>query len=154
MSELLSLRSSVLGLSAEASVEQIADVLGRVEIATKALREIKALAEERVLEHVREHGSFEIGGIRYYEGTKKTTRCINPIGTAEAILSAISGDLEQFVAVLSAQPYKHGAVKTLIGEDRWRGLFEVREEVELETGKPKKELCIVNEKFLPSRKSA
>lgn len=152
--DLTTLRSSVLGISAEASVEQIADVLGRVEIATKALKEIKALAEERIIERIREQGPFTVNEIRYFIGPKKTTKCIDPIGTADAILQAIGGDLEQFVAVLAAQPYKHGAVKALIGEERWSRLFKVSEEVDLKTGAPIRELCAVNEKYLPSRKTA
>ena len=107
-----------------------------------------------MLEHVQANGPIEIGDIKYYAGTEKKTVCRDTRATAEAVLDATKGDLDTFCEQLASQPWKYGALKTLLGKERWAQFFEVQEKPSLETGKPVKKLLTVNTRFTGERKSA
>jgi hypothetical protein len=154
MTDLALLTKQAVSLSPNAPVEEVADLLGRLEVAGKAYREFKALCEERVLEYVSDHGPIDVGEIRYFAGTDKKTVCKDTRATAEAVLDATAGDLDAFCEQLGAQPWKYGALKTLLGQERWAQFFDVVEKVDLKTKKAEKKLLTINTRFLGERKSA
>lgn len=147
MLDLAEIRSRVVLLSPDAPVDAVADVLTRLEYAAKYLRDMRSQAEERILEYVTENGPVEIGDVRYFAGVEKTTVCKDTKGATEAILSASGGDLDTFCSQLTTNPFKYGAVKLLIGQERWLDFFEVRERAALKDGKPEKKLIAINTKF-------
>lgn len=147
MLDLAEIRSRVVLLSPDAPVDAVADVLTRLEYAAKYLREMRSQAEERILEYVTENGPVEIGDVKYYAGTEKKTVCRDTRGAAEAVLDATAGDLDTFCQQLSAQPFKYGALKLLLGQERWAKFFDVVETPDLKTGKPERKLLSVNQKY-------
>src|SRR4026208_640946 len=151
MTNLALLHQQVVSLSPDAPGDEGADLLGRLEIAGKAFREVKALCEERVLEYVLAHGPIEIGDLRYYAATEKRTVCRDTRATAEAVLDATAGDLDAFCEQLAAQPWKYGALKSLLGQARWDLYFEVQEKPDLKTGKAEPKLLTVNKKYSGGR---
>lgn len=103
-------------------------------------RELVASIEAAVIEHIEAtHRDVELPtGQRWYVGTAKKTVCRDDLATAEAVVQASGGVLDRLVSgdqgVLASAPWKHAAVRSLIGEARYSELFRTEEVADLKTG--------------------
>jgi hypothetical protein len=61
---------------------------------------------------------------------------------------AASGDIGTVADLMSASPWKHGAVKKRIGDAKFAELFEEIIEDDLKTGKPTEVLKRLDESFV------
>ncbi len=118
----------------------------------RRLREIAEETEAALLERIDAEGDIVLSeDERLYVGTTKVTRCIDDQGVLMAILEAGNGNLELLTTgaggLLASQPWKHGAVRKLIGDVRSNALFveEVRRDVK--TGKPLRSVKLHDKRY-------
>jgi hypothetical protein len=125
--------------------EHISSCIGRVKAFVARGRELSAMLDEQVLEHLRNTGrDLEIGDVNYYEGTVKVTKCLNPAAAADALLAKLGGDMDRFAECLSSDAFKHGHCSTVLDPEVYASLFQTTEKPDLKTGKPKRQLMSSN----------
>lgn len=125
----------------------IGEWLGRLKtIAAEA----KKARDARFIELLNESdsGNFTFGDTRYYVGTKKKIKPLGNWQIMEALLEQTGGDAKQMAGCLASDAWKQGGIKKLVGDDKHKELFETIEELEVKTGKPKKELKQVPTKLI------
>lgn len=143
-----SIQAKVLSLPEDATVEQMAEARFLVDALKSFTRDMEHAIDERFLDIITKHGPVTIGDVRYYEGAKKTTKCVDVYGAVTALLSALGGDLETFCRdFLCGQPLKYGAAREPLGDD-WNKFFKVEEEPKLCEGKPVRQLQKIDTRFI------
>lgn len=142
------LEEQCLSITNDMTVEQVMEIRERLMFAETRVKEAKASLNAALMDYIDANGPFVVGDTRFYNGVKKTTKCKSVPKCVEALLTANSGDFDEFCKVLAAQPIKHGAAKGILG-DAWDEHFEVIEQQDVKTGKPKRETKAVDTRFLP-----
>ena len=134
--------------------ETVVDRLGQLDALMSAARQLKDLLEQAVIEWIEAHGDLHVPGmsVRYYTGTRKSTKCIDVYRTFEAILEAPGGDLDKTLGTLASGAIKHGAARSVLSQEIFDRLFLTEEKPELKEGKPRKSLIRVDERFVHSEK--
>ena len=147
-------RNKLMRLCASLATEEDAgnamEVLSLMKVLVKQAREDVKTGEQAVMAWMKANGITDLEvseDIRYYVGTVKRTKILDLRATAEAILDATGGDLDAFCEALSANAIKPGHAKKLLGK-AWGDHFDVTEELDLKTGKPKKALKLADKRYL------
>ena len=140
-------------LSTTDTLEQVVHVRDQVSLLKKALKAIDKALDERTVDWINEHGDIEIGDVRLYVGTSKTTKPrkgVSPLLIIQAAAAAAfdHNDEAAAEAILSSGWCKHGSVRNVIPAELFDKFFETTVVPDLKTGKPKKQLKKVNQKFL------
>lgn len=133
-------------LDDSASAELAAAALDKVRLWNELGRELKAKLEAAMIRFIQANGEVTIGPVRYYVGTKKTTKCLD---NGEAVKSMLElGGVELLRDVLSSSAFKHGAARKRLAElgceDVYDRLFETSEEQELKDGKAVKTVSLLS----------
>jgi hypothetical protein len=135
------IEAGVWTITADTPVEQIADVLGKLEWITRKTKEARDALEARMVEKIQAHGEFVIGETRYFIGDKKDVKCRDVARALDKVLEVAAGDMEQAAACLSANAFKHGACRVMFEDagrmDLFDECFETTYAPELREGKPK-----------------
>lgn len=143
-----------ISIGGDTSSEQLRDLHASAKNAQARLRELVTDIEESIIEHIEATGSdIELNdGKRWYIGSDKKTKAKDDSLVLHAILEASGGDISKLTTgddgVLASSPWKHGAIKHLIGQHRFDELFETTVTKSLETGKAIKVLKVADPKFL------
>lgn len=140
--------ADVAGLSPDAPVEQVLDVRGRIEAATQRLREVKGMIDDAMMQWIEANGDITYGDIRYYVGVSRDKKCRDNAKAADAILTATGGDFEAFAQTLSSNAFKPGACGHVLSPEAFDECFEVIEQKDIKTGKPKKTIQRVDQRFV------
>jgi hypothetical protein len=131
---------------------EAANLLGLVAEAERRLDDIKSQIKVAMLQILtnQPNQSFTHGVIRYYIGTKKSTKPTALKAVAEAVLTATGGDLDGFTQCLSTNAFKPGQCREVLGQATWDTVFRVEEELEVREGKPErvKKLIAVDTRFM------
>ena len=106
------------------------------------IRELKSLAQDTdkaLIECIDATGDIAISDTeRLYVGTTRSTKSIDDQGILMAVLESVNGNLELITTgdggVLASQPWKYGAVKTLLGESVTSTLFRTDTLRDVKTG--------------------
>lgn len=141
------IQTSILDIDDTASADHVAATITRLEAYIERGKELKVEMESALMRWITVNGEVQIGTVRYYVGTKKTTRCIDTAGAIERLLMLTSGDFEAVCACLASQPLKPGACREVMGDD-WAKFFNVFEESDLKEGKPIKRVQKIDERFI------
>ena len=90
---------------------------------------------------------------RLYVGTTRVTKSIDDQEILMAILEAGNGNMELLTTgaggMLGSQPWKSGAVRTLIGDAKFNKLFTTETKLDVKTGKPAKSVKVADSRFGP-----
>lgn len=140
--------AQVANLSPDATQDEVLDVLGRIAAAKDAIRELGSMAEEAAIQWIEANGDIEVGDVRYYVGTNRTTKCTDTRATMEAALNATGGDIDAMCELLSSGAWKPGACRKTLSPDDFDMLFTTSETLDLKTGKPKRGLQRVDQRFI------
>ncbi len=156
LSEIQSLQLAIR--PGESSADDFAELRTRIKFVMEQCREWLKQWDDSALEDIRARGAdLVIGDERFYEGIKRTTKSIDNAKTLWAMmeveLKRQDGDLEQAckqvaLQYLASQPWRYAECRENLPHAMFEMLFEITEEPDLKTGKPKKQLLSVNEKFL------
>lgn len=111
--------------------------------------------EQALIECIDAQGDIALSDTeRLYVGLTKTTRSIDDQSILMAVLDAGGGNLELLTTgdggVLASQPWKHGAVRKLIGDERFSGLFTEETRKDIKTGKPVRSVKVFDSRFAAS----
>jgi hypothetical protein len=151
VTDLTVIESGVWTITADTPVEDIADVMGKLEWLIRRAKEVKDELESRMVEKIQAHGEFVIGEVRYYVGNPKKVKCQSNADTLNAMLAYCGGDVERLSDCLASDAWKYGTVRTLLEEagksEVYDLLFETTTEPELKEGKPLKRLMKHNPAF-------
>ncbi len=144
----------------EPSVENERRLLRLRDTATiylRQARELQALVEARIIEYMQlnECDIAISDEERLYVGTTKVTKSVDDQGILMAVLEAGKGNLGLLTTgaggVLASQPWKHGAVTELIGQEKADDLFRTTVKLDLKTGLPVRSLKVSDSRFYKSR---
>lgn len=122
-------------------------------IAMRKARADVAQMEATLLAYMDEHACDLVisDTEKLYVGQTKTTKSIDDQGILMAILEAGGGNLELLTTgdggMLASQPWKAGAVRALIGEDKFSACFTVDVKIDIKTGKPARSVKVADARF-------
>ena len=121
----------------------------------RQLRQHAEAIEAALIEYIDAHGDIVLSDVeRLYVGTTKVTRSTDDQGILMAVLEAGNGNLELLTTgnggVLASQPWKHGTVRKLIGDERFTGLFTEEVRKDIKTGKPARNVKVYDSRFAAS----
>ena len=143
----------VTGLSAESSLDDLCSALDASEWLLARAKAIDHLMKQIAIAWIDRNGEFAIGDIRYSVGFSLTVKCLDVPQTGNAVLEAAGGDFNHFMSVLVAQPFKHAAVRGIIGNKLHGCLFKAHRTGRLVNGVPDRILKHADSRFLPQPRS-
>jgi hypothetical protein len=145
-----------LHLKTNAPVDIVLELLDRMEVIQQRAKQAKEVIEQAVVEWIEVNGEIEMGDIRWYVGEYKTTKCTNVAEFLAIIQTVLEDQPDDIAAIMTSQPFKHGATRSLLEKLNLSGVYDEHFVTEsrpnLKTGKPRKGLHKVNEHFLPQQK--
>ncbi len=139
----------VTGLSAESSLDDLCAALDATEWLLARARTIDRLMKQIAIGWIDRNGEFAIGDVRYSVGFSLAFRCLNVPQTGHAVLEAAGGDFNHFMSVLVAQPFRHAAVRDIIGNRLHGCLFRAHRTGRLVNGVPERILKHADARFRP-----
>jgi len=140
--------TALIRLGDHSSADEVAATLEQVVLLQQKAREFKRLLDEEIISWIKANGDLRLGDIRYYVGRKKRVEVRSGSEALSAMVVAASGDIGTVADLMSAQPWKHGAVKKQLGDAKFAELFEEIIEDDLKTGKPTEVLKRLDEAFV------
>jgi len=134
------------------SIEDDHDDVVRTLLAVEHLSGLVRLAltrcREQTVEWCQKHGDLNVSPTkRYYAGTRRERKARENMAVLDAVLEATEGDLEAVTDALSAQPFKAGHCRTLLGDDLFDDLFETTVKDMMKDGVPTKTLLQADDRF-------
>lgn len=130
-----------------ATREQVLQSIGIMANLKAKVKELDANHKAALLAWIQFNGEIEDGETRYYVGSEKRTKCNNNRQAIEAILNACAGDVDSLAACIASDGLKHGACKTVLGEDGYKEHFTVIVTEDVKTGKPKRKVLTASTRF-------
>lgn len=113
------------------------------------LKRLSKLADAQVMEWVKANGELRISPTEYYcITTPKDTTCNDVPAVLAWAVEFFEGDWAKMCGVLRSDPIKHGQCRELMPPETYAKLFTTTVKEDLDTGKVKKVLARLNEKFL------
>jgi hypothetical protein len=141
----------VLAVSVASSLDQLCAALDASEWLLARARTIDCLMKQIAIAWIDRNGEFSIGQVRYWVQYPLTVRCLNVAQTGHAVLEAAGGDFDHFLEILVAQPYRHAAVRSIVGKALHGRLFSAHRSGRLANGVPQRVLKRADATFLPAR---
>lgn len=141
-SQIAQIESAVLSINSDTPTEAIAETINRVEWLVSKAREVKKQLDDALLERLTSGDGpreITIGTVKYYVAARSKVKCIDQEAALLALLDHTGGDLTKLADCLSANGLKHGACRTVLG-DEYDAHFETITEIDVKTGQPKKQV--------------
>ena len=134
----------------DSDAETVVEHLDALNVLARRARELKSILEEAVVSWIEDNGDLHVPGttVRYYAGTKKTTKCVDVRRAFEAVLDAAGGDLEAAMETLASNAIKAAAARKVLSGEAYGSLFVTEEKPVLKEGKATKSLIRVDERFV------
>lgn len=145
--ELQALSGEVVAIHDEVEAGQVAAIIDKMDAYKRRIKEIDATLKEALIDWINANGELTLGTKRYYVGSTKKTKPVDRIKLTIALIEAVQGDFDSFDEMLSANAFKPGACKKLLG-DEWGNHFEETIVEDVKTGKPKKDVKVIDERFV------
>lgn len=139
----------VVSVSPVSPLDALSAALDAAEWLLSRARTIDALMKQIAMEWIERNGEFDIGDQHYSVGYSTTVKCLDVPQAGHAVLEAAGGDVDQLIAVLVAQPYKHGTVRSLLDQRLYASFFKVTRSGRLVNGVPERVLKRADKRFLP-----
>lgn len=148
-------RRSVLDyFTLDADEAMIAQSIVNLKFIEEEMRETRAFANAALLAYLEENGDLTIGETRHYIGRKITEKCLNTEAALESAFTLTAGDIARVALLLSSSAWRPGACEVELGKD-WRELhFKRTEESDPKTGKPRRVVKQVDERYQKQLKGA
>ena len=144
---LTKLRESILAIHNEAEADQVCKAIDKIDAYKRAIKDIDATFKEALIDWINRNGEVTLGTKRYYVGTTKKTKPRDLQRLTEAAITACQGDFAAFCEALSSNAYKPGKCREILGDD-WGDHFYEEVVQDVKTGKPKKDVKVIDERFV------
>ena len=113
----------------------------------EAYRRLRSLVDTKTIEWIDTNGRDLVNGDqRFYVGTDRKYVVADPTATYEAVFEACGGDVSSVTTFLSANAFKPGACRKILG-DKFDAYFQTVESKSLETGKAKRVVKMADAKY-------
>jgi hypothetical protein len=148
-SDIGQLETAALVVNDDTPPEVCADLLTKLDFMKQRIREVERDLKERLVEwcHVGNRSIVVGGGVRYYAGDEKETKCNDARKVLEALFEQCGGDFDAVAECLASGAWKPGACREVLPPARFAELFRVEVKVALKEGKAVKKLIKVDERF-------
>ncbi len=131
-------------LLAESDFSEVLAIRNAVREHKRKATELDRLLRDRMVEWIDTFGEQETPEGRHYVGTTRTYKpARSPNQVLIFLVAATDGDLDAVAELMVSSPFKPGAVRELIGQEAFDGLFATQERLEPRTGKPRREVKTV-----------
>ena len=130
-------------------------VRDRAIVALRQARELMADVDAALIDYMNlNQCDLEISDTeRLYVGSTRVTKSVDDQEILMAILEAGNGDMELLTTgsggMLGSQPWKPGAVRALIGDEKFNKCFTTETKLDVKTGKPAKSVKVADSRFGP-----
>ncbi len=138
---------SVMADPEQMTAEEAARLVDLIGAMKRRLKEVTDQCNATLMEYVKKHGDLEVGVVRYYVGSEKRVKCRGNEATTKAIVEATDGDISALAAALSSDPWKHGHVRKVLGDEKFEELFLTEVVEDMKTGQPRKVLKKADDRF-------
>lgn len=128
------------------------EVLQRLQAADRLAQLIRAYRSDlsdAIVSWIDTHGDLECGPIRYYTGSRKTTKCIDVGTVVEQVLTDYS--VEELIRAMTSQPFKHSNVERLLSRELYGQCYETTYERVMREGVAKKTLKRLDTRFVQKK---
>jgi len=148
--QLQHIKSQVVAIDDESTADQVAEAITQVDFFMSQARELRRSLDDALLKWLShpDHRELIIGDIRYYAGTEKKIKCVDPMATLESLLDATDGDINRVVECLASGAWKYGACRNLLSEEQYKSCFSEELVSDLKTGKPVKQVKKIDSRFI------
>jgi hypothetical protein len=146
-----SIEAQVVRINAKSSVEEIAEALNACDWLLARAKTVEALMKQAAIDWIDANGPFTIGDVEHSVGYSTVTKCLNVALTAHTLLDAVTGNLDQFIHTLVAQPFKPATARSFIDQRVYASLFKTSRTGRLVHGVPERTLKRVDQRFIRSR---
>ncbi len=147
------LEDAASSLLVEEPEREIQSWLNLSAVLTARVRQIRQRVEQVAVEWIKQNGPVRLGDIEYTVGHANYIHCTDVPGCAKLILEASGGDFAGVVDHLRADPFKYGAVRHLLGEPVFNGVFMTEPRPKLVAGVPQLQLRPTNLRYLSPRRA-
>jgi hypothetical protein len=141
------IEAQVLHITPDSSPDELAAALDASEWLLARAKAVDALMKQLAISWIDVHGPFSIGDMEYSVGYSTTTKCLDVSQTAHTLLHSVGGDIDQFIATLISQPFKHATVRNIVGKAEYAPLFRIVRTGRLVHGAPQRILKRINARF-------
>jgi hypothetical protein len=138
----------VLAVSRKSTSDTLAAALDASDWLMARAKGISELAKRIAIDWIENNGELCIGEIQYSVGYVTTVKCVDTRGCGHELLRALGGDFEQYLQILVAQPYKHGAASTILEKPLYRSFFTTKRSGRLINGIPERMLKRADKHFI------
>jgi hypothetical protein len=142
----------VLAVSMESRVDELCAAIDAADWLLARAKEVDRLKKEVAIAWIDRHGEFDFGAAHYSVGYSYDVKCLDVPQTGHAVLAAAGGDFDQFLSVLTSQPFKHASVRSFVGKALHDRLFRAHRTGRLVHGVPERTLKRTDTRFLPQRR--
>ena len=134
----------------EVSPDRVLEVLDAVDFAARTFTDFKRRVEKVAIAFINLRGDLVQGSVRRFVGHPKEVKLRDGKASEVMVLlfDACGGDFGQVCEYLASGPFKQGAIKKLIGDEKHEELFETIVKEKLEEGKPVKQLIKIDSTFI------
>jgi len=145
--------SMIESVGHHATPEQVVAFMARIDGFVQAAKRLQSDMKLAIIDWIEEHGDIEVDNdTRYYVGKDTVTKCRDLTRVGLALTERCNGDLDEVFGFIKSEGWKHGSVKTKLGQDTFEDLYTTEKQLELKTGKPIKLLKKSNPIHTPNRK--
>ena len=141
----------VMKVSAESSRDELCAALDAADWLFARAKTIDRLMKQIAIGWIDRNGEFDIGDVHYSAGFSLSVKCVDVLQTGQTVLKVAEGDFDRFLSVLVSQPFKHAAVRNIIGKKLHDRLFKAHRTGRLINGVPDRILKHADIRFLPNK---
>lgn len=120
-------------ITTESTPEEVGQYMDAVAATLAAAKRQKQQCDDAVIEWIRANGDLVIGDVRWYVAKPRTVKCPDVGAVLSSMLERV--DIEHVVNCLSADCWKQGAVRSVLGDAEHRRLFKITRPDTLKAGK-------------------
>ena len=143
------MRQMLSMLDRSANHDDISTAIDMVQLFHQLGKEFTKALDAAMLEWIEANNrDIVVGDVRYYAGVYKTTKCTNPTGLLDALLTTTGGDMDRVCKTFASNAFKHGACRDILEPDKYDELFVTEERPQLKEGKPVKQVLKFDQRFM------
>ena len=138
----------LLEIDADSDRAEVLQAIDAIALLKSRVKELSLLFNCNLLDWLQANGDLEHDTKRWYVGTARSTQCRDKMSTLNALFNLCNGDMGRVCEYLASSPFKHGSIKDLMDDETmYRKHFEIIEQQDVKTGKPKKTVQVVDNRY-------
>jgi hypothetical protein len=142
--------TAIESITLEATIDQVAHASAYIEHHLRLAKEMKRLCDDAMIAWVKVNGPLVVGDnvtkvIKQEKSEKPKDKSHQPV--LSAAFDAAGGDMALVAGLIASDGIKPGALKRLVGQEKFDELYETTWKDVLRDGKPSERLVTQNKQF-------